>query len=133
MANPSKGAKLYIAGPMTNQPDWNFPLFFETAELLRSLGYEPNNPAENDGPDAATAVAHANAVHREGAHKWADYMRRDVVRLVSCDGIVLLPGWQQSRGARLEAKLAYDLDMAVFELRGRAIVRLLDPALFVGL
>lgn len=100
---------------MSGQPDWNFPLFFAVADKLRALGYEPNNPAENDGPDVATAIAHANAVHRAGRHGWAAYMKRDVVRLVSCDGVVLLPGWENSRGARLEARLARDLEMPVYE------------------
>lgn len=114
MTLPEKGSKLYVAGPMTGKEDWNFPLFFAVSDALRAMGYEPNNPAENDGPDVVTAVAHANEMHRRGTHSWADYMKRDVIRLVSCDGLVVLPGWQSSRGAKLEVGLARDLEMPVW-------------------
>jgi len=91
--------KLYIAGPMTGYAELNFPAFRAEAARLRALGFEIVNPAEiNVDPDAG----------------WLECMRADVKQLVDCDGIALLPGWQQSRGACIEHALARDLGLRVF-------------------
>jgi len=88
--------KLYIAGPMTGLPDLNFPAFHAEAARLRALGYEVSNPAEiNPDPTAG----------------WEACMRADIAELVKCDGVALLPGWERSRGASLEAHIAHSLDM----------------------
>lgn len=94
--------KLYVAGPMTGYPDLNFPLFNKTATELRAAGHEVVNPAEiNADPHAL----------------WADCMKDDIAQLVRCDGVVLLPGWQDSRGA-LENHIAVALGLKVWELQG---------------
>jgi len=90
--------RLYVAGPMTGIKNLNFPAFHAEAGRLRALGYEVVNPAEiNSDPNA----------------KWADCMRADIPELLKCDGIALLPGWQLSRGASLEHRIATDLGMTV--------------------
>ena len=38
-------------------------------------------------------------------------MRADIAELVKCDGVALLPGWERSRGASLEAHIAHSLGM----------------------
>lgn len=101
---------LYIAGPMTGVPDYNFPLFFEVEKKLKALGYKVENPAKNNGRTLAAAIADA----REEKMTWAEYMRRDIVRLAKADAIVLLPGWYLSRGAALEARIALELGMGLF-------------------
>lgn len=88
--------KLYIAGPMSGYPDHNFPAFNAMAKELRGLGFEVVNPAE---------------LAEDDSQPWEYYMRRDIPLLCQCDGIVLLPGWQQSRGACLEQIIARELDM----------------------
>ncbi|WP_368640457.1 DUF4406 domain-containing protein [Castellaniella ginsengisoli] len=92
----------YIAGPMTGLPDLNFPAFHAAAAALRAAGLDVVNPAEVC-PDPAMA--------------WADCMRRDITALMDCDSILLLDGWMDSRGARLERHIAVQLGMRVFELR----------------
>jgi hypothetical protein len=73
--------KVYIAGPMTNLPDLNFPAFHAMAARLRAAGHEVKNPAEiNPDPTA----------------KWHDCMRADIRELVTCDAIAMLPGWKES-------------------------------------
>lgn len=88
----------YISGPMTGLPELNFPAFHEAAARLRAAGRTVINPAE-----ICTAVG----------LPWSDYMRKDLAELVKCDVIYLLPGWQWSRGARLELYVAEELGMAV--------------------
>jgi len=88
----------YIAGPMTGHKDLNFPAFAAEAARLRALGHEVVNPAEVN-PDPGMA--------------WAECLRRDIPALLTCDGVALLPGWENSRGARLERHIAEALAMPV--------------------
>ena len=91
--------KLYIAGPMTGIEELNFPAFHAMAEKLRAAGYEVENPAEiNPDPTA----------------DWADCMRADLVALDTCDGIVMLPGWENSPGAQIEKLWAVRTKKTVF-------------------
>jgi hypothetical protein len=91
--------RLYLAGPMTGLPELNFPLFHARAARLRELGFEIVNPAEiNADPKA----------------NWRQCMRADIRELVGCDGIVMLPGWEKSKGASLEHHIAKSLSMAIF-------------------
>ena len=92
---------VYIAGPMTGIPEFNYPLFNATAKALRAAGVEVRNPAENDGGSAGES--------------WEFYMRLALRSLLECDEIVLLPGWRDSRGARLEEAVAHELGMRVRE------------------
>lgn len=80
--------RIYIAGPMTGLPDFNYPLFNETAAQLRACGWEVCNPAENfmgrtDLP-------------------YATYIREGIRQLLDCDAIYLLDDWSKSRGASIE-------------------------------
>jgi hypothetical protein len=88
--------RLYLAGPMTGIKDLNFPAFHRAAASLRASGYEVVNPAEiNCDPTAG----------------WAFCMRKDIAELVTCEAIGLLPGWEKSRGAKLEHHIATQLGM----------------------
>lgn len=88
--------RIYIAGPMTGLPESNYPAFNQAADILRAQGFEVENPAENPAPPCGS---------------WEAYMRMAVRQLIACDGIALLPGWERSRGATIESRLAADLRM----------------------
>jgi len=91
--------KVYIAGPMTGLPDFNYPAFFQAAERLVDAGHEPINPARSEG--------------RSGCATWLHYMRASLRDIADADGIALLPGWQNSDGARIERGLGRDLGLDV--------------------
>lgn len=98
----------YLSGPMSGVPQFNFPLFDRAAAELRAAGMTVVSPAEmDDGPVRDAAMASANGAHVDGGvagSTWGDFLARDVKRIADgVTGIVLLPGWEQSRGARLEA------------------------------
>lgn len=108
---------LYLAGPMSGIPQFNFPAFIEAAAVLRDVGMKIISPAELDDPDtvaAAMASPDGKAAHTNG-QTWGDFLARDV-RLIAneCGGIVLLPDWHLSRGARLEAYVGLLCDHPMF-------------------
>lgn len=90
---------IYVSGPMTGKPLLNFPAFHKAAANLRDKGYEVVNPAELDAQDDGKLM------------QWEDYMRRDIRALMDCTHIALLPEWEKSRGAVIEARLAADLGL----------------------
>jgi hypothetical protein len=95
------GKRVYISGPMTGMPGHNFPAFHAAARRLRAIGWRVVNPAENFGG--------RTDLPREL------YMRADVMLLAMCDAIALLPGWQNSRGARVEYLLAHEMGLDVLD------------------
>lgn len=90
--------RVYIAGPMSGLPELNHPAFNAAASALRGAGYDVVNPAELV-PDPGT--------------EWHACMRTDIRELVTCDAVALLPGWETSRGACIEQRLAGDILMCV--------------------
>jgi hypothetical protein len=108
----------YIAGPMSPSSfgleetppgwDWNHPMFHRIAAVYREAGHEVINPAEVDA-EAGDA----------GEHAWDFYLRRDIKILADCDHIVMLPGWINSKGARLEHHIAEELGMEITYLEGQ--------------
>jgi hypothetical protein len=115
--------KYYLAGPMSGIPQYNFPLFHEVARLLRGQGFTIVSPAEQDSPavqKAAMASKDGKLVGKdnrvEGTKEtWGDILSKDV-KLVAdgVDGIILLPGWQSSRGACLEVTVGLLVDKRPF-------------------
>lgn len=115
--NNDKKQVWYVAGPMSNLPGLNFAAFHAEAARLRALGHEVINPAEiNGGADELAACAAMTPA--EMAEHWRACMRNDIKVLVDCDGISLLPGWERSRGARLELHVASELGLDVIEAPG---------------
>jgi hypothetical protein len=92
---------IYISGPMTGRPDHNFPAFHAAATRLRQVGWKTVNPADNFG--GRTDLPRGS------------YLRADVVLLAQCDAIAMLPGWEESRGAKLEYLLAREIGMPVLD------------------
>lgn len=87
--------RIYLAGPMTGYDEHNYPAFRAAAADLRGQGHYVYSPHEHYGPEEYGA-----AVLRQA---FADYA---VFICGSADTIVLLPGWGESRGAKVEHALA---------------------------
>lgn len=102
MPTPSK-PRIYIAGPMTGLPEYNYPEFNRVAAIFRERGYHVENPAENDKPTDVTP--------------WDDYLRDAITRMLTCEVVVVLPGSEKSRGAQLELYIAKRLGMRRYGLR----------------
>lgn len=93
--------RIYISGPMTGYPDCNFAAFHGAAERLARAGWKVFNPAENFGG--------RKDLPREA------YLRLDLAMLAQCEAIALLPGWEDSRGAKLEYAVARELGCEVID------------------
>ena len=83
---------VYISGPITGIPEGNRPAFAAMAARLTAGGWRVINP--HDLCDSHLILS------------WEEYMRQDLAALLTCTHIVMLPGWEHSRGARLEKTVA---------------------------
>jgi len=96
--------KIYIAGPMTGLPEFNFPAFAAAEAKLRALGHEPVNPAKLHGDAPLGSKTHE------------EYMRVALRTLLDCEGIYLLHGWSGSQAAWLENQVAHASGLRVFSV-----------------
>lgn len=109
----SEDAKIYyLTGPMTGIPQFNLPLFRAAASDLRDRGHTLVSPAELDSPGVQeiaeqSADGSLDDDGKIGGETWGDMLSRDV-KIISdeIDGIIMLPNWYKSRGARLEVFVA---------------------------
>lgn len=118
---------------MSGIAQFNFPAFIAAAAALRAQGITVISPAETDPEDVRqVAMASPDGTYdangKVGHESWGDMLARDVKMLadgmlppvvhgldsegtpvteqpplMKVDGIVFLPGWENSKGARLEA------------------------------
>lgn len=94
--------KIYIAGPMTGLPEWNYPAFNAAAAELRAAGHEVVNPAEMGATYGTPDEINANP------EMLADLILEELDAVAECDAIYLLSGWEKSPGVRKELKVALD-------------------------
>lgn len=106
------GKRMYLAGPMSGYPDYNFPAFFKYAAELRAKGHFVFSPAENDyalyGPDFLE--------HPERA-TYAKCLEDDLRWICRyAEVIALMPGWEKSSGVKVEKALADVLKLEIIYL-----------------
>ena len=102
---PVPGYTVYVAGPMTGLPEFNYPAFREAATELTLRGYEVLCPVDSELENPTPGVPQS----------WEWYMRRALAMVVAADGVALLPGWEASRGAQIEVTIAKALGMEIRE------------------
>ena len=115
--------KIYLAGPMTGLPHFNFPAFHAAAERLRAGGHEVFDPAARDIERHGRDISADNPA---GCQALAEKNHGFDIRAAMADNmewicreaeaIALLPGWQNSRGALAEKSLAEALKIKVIFL-----------------
>lgn len=88
--------KLYLCGPITGIPSYNKTAFDDAAAALRGAGFQVFNPLEN-------------GLDRDAP--WEQHMRVDIIQMMQCDALAVLPGAHFSRGAKLEMDLAMQLQI----------------------
>ena len=86
---------------MSGIPDWNHPALNATAALWEAEGWDVLNPARHCNGDTTLGRSL--------------YMRAAVDALSVADAVAVLPGWEASRGACLEALIAGALELPVWD------------------
>lgn len=92
--------RLYLSGPMTGLKNFGHDIFNLNAAFLRDAGWSVFSPAEMDlklGIDISGPISE---------EQYQDLMRNDYRALTECSAIAFLPGWENSRGAKLESDFA---------------------------
>lgn len=113
--------RVYIAGPMTGIPLYNFPAFDRAAVQWRAEGWDVVSPAdltreywrrefgaEFDPENTDPSIAAGGNVYRE-------FLKEDVRAITNCDAIALLPGWERSEGVALELTVARALGLTEYD------------------
>ena len=91
---------IYLAGPMTGIAEFNHPEFREVSAIMWQQGMTVLSPTDVDGGSVDKS--------------WHFYMKGALKMLLDADAIALLPGWEKSKGARIELGLAESLGYEVF-------------------
>lgn len=108
-----KGKRVYLSGPITNTK--NYKGLFMFAEELAAL-----DDAEQIYNPAAQIPASSS---------WEQAMHRCLSEITNYDTVVMLPGWNTSRGARLECDVALACGMHIVDFAGDKITYALYDAL----
>lgn len=114
--------RIYISGPMTGRPLWNFQAFADAATALYQDGWLPVSPAQ---VDEDLGVAQVTRVYDETTDRlrivdvqlegfdYREALRRDLEFVEDCEAIYLLSGWDESLGARIELDRAHALGLQI--------------------
>jgi hypothetical protein len=99
---------------MTGRAWFNYPVFDSARDWLVRMGFEVVSPA--DVERAAVGFEGLAFPQVEGWFQLRDTVRRCLEEVQGCAGIVLLPEWYQSAGARAELGVARWLGLRVWVL-----------------
>lgn len=127
-----RNKSIYVAGPMTGYPQYNFPAFDAAAVQLLAEGWSVVSPADHDralGFDESKSIEdQAIPFDLTKALMW------DLEQVSKVDAVYLLNGWEDSKGANAEYALAIALGKEIiFEAEAiRPRVILIGGALRAG-
>lgn len=102
--------------------DFNFPAFFAAAEKLRKEGHEVFNPAEKDYQRHGEGFEKSPSGSLKTIEKRGFSLRvalgDDLAWICKhAEGVALLPGWRNSKGAQAERATAKALGLKLIYLR----------------
>jgi hypothetical protein len=114
--DPEHGeAKCYLSGPMTGLPFFNAYAFATAAAVLRDAGWFVFNPLENDAANGLDLYEHEHGnVSELPEFDYKAAMAKDLHQVCSSDAVIVMPGWEYSEGALLEAEVAHRVGVPVY-------------------
>lgn len=118
MKTKRKISAVYLSGPMSGYENFNRPAFDEAAANLRKAGFTVFVPGEHEEYDEAERASRTIS-----KKKREFYMSRDLIWILEmADAVVVLPGWENSEGAKLEVAVAQQVGVPVFEYETSALL-----------
>ena len=125
---------LYLAGPMRGYKDFNFPAFDECQHYLELAGFHVVNPAEQDRINGFDPTGLNGEDYELEALDFdlREALSRDFDWIINhVDAVVMLPGWEKSRGATTEKFVAelVGVEVMYFDPTQPAGLQLSDVAL----
>jgi hypothetical protein len=107
--------RVYIAGPIAGISDGNKEAFRARAQQLIAAGHEPLNPWDIPAWHPGHKCI-GKPVEHSTEHLYGCFLRSDLMRMMFCDGISLLDGWENSKGARTEEHVARSIGLELINL-----------------
>lgn len=109
--------RVYVSGGMTGLPNRNFPMFDDVTAAARVAGMDALSPAEQDRevlqgllgktPEEVEGFAeNGGDIEGELGMTYEEFLAGDIIEVAARDAIILLPGWENSAGARAERFVA---------------------------
>lgn len=96
---------IYAIGPVTGKPDGNRAAFDAARRTLKAAGYYVQIPHDYIAAGTPWDWAMAVSIHQLTAH--------GTMGELELDGVALLPGWEDSKGACLEKQVAEAIGLPV--------------------
>jgi len=92
--------KAYISGKITGLKEEVYYKNFERLEIkYNKLNFNAYNPVKM-------------VPFKEGK-TWIEYLIDDIKLLLECDVIVMMSNWKDSKGARIEHNIAFELGLSI--------------------
>jgi hypothetical protein len=106
--------KVYISGQITGLSHDEYHDYFGRAEALL-LDHEliPVNPLKVQACETEDCGDGATKPNGEYLHSWKCYLRYDIIEMLRCDSIAMLPNWANSDGANFELHVASRVGLTV--------------------
>lgn len=111
--------KVYIGGPMTGHYRYNQVAFYAAADAWNNRGHAATTPFDTN---SQVWHDHYGRPFDPGTDKCdygdpilAEMIAADVQEICDADALVVLPGWQESRGTRLEVLVALTMSKPIFD------------------
>lgn len=92
--------RTYIAGKITGLPRHEAKDLFEDAEQVVIMG----------GGDPVSPI---RLIPYVPGKEWEEYMKEAIALMMTCERVLFLPNWSDSRGAKIEHALAKTLKMEI--------------------
>lgn len=93
--------KVYISGQISGlDREFAQKNFVDAEVYLNHLGFDVVNPMKLN--------------EHTSDWKWQNYMIEDIRELFECEAIFLLDNWRESRGARIELRIAAEMNQQIF-------------------
>ena len=100
--------RIYLSGKITGLDKEVYTRQFERAETFyKTSGFEVVNPV----------TIGEEILKQNPSATWEDFMQEDLKALRTCTHIVLLEGWEESKGAKMEKAEAEKMGLEIMYLK----------------